>query len=331
MSPDFPFDSRLPLSDYRLFRTSDVDEAREEVARVFCDHQLIPLGRTALLDAAQHSVRLRQVGFNYIRYGAEVGIVPGELTDFYVLQATLRGTADVTSGCRTALARPGVVTIPAPHRRLAMRWRGDCEQIVLRVERSAVEAELRDLIDRPLPGPVEFDVTMPLHRSMARSWWRLVRHVVADLDDGGGLARHELAAGGVEHALITGLLLAQPHNYTAALNAPPRAPGAGCVRLAVDLIENQPQRALTVSSLAREAGVSVRALQLGFRRNLDTTPTDYLRRVRLQRARAELQAGGDGLTVSEVAWRWGFTHLGRFATAYRLRYGEPPSRTLRRF
>ena len=35
------------------------------------------------------------------------------------------------------------------------------------------------------------------------------------------------------------------------------------------------------------------------------------------------------LSVSEVATRWGFTHLGRFAGAYRLRYGVPPSQTLR--
>ena len=35
------------------------------------------------------------------------------------------------------------------------------------------------------------------------------------------------------------------------------------------------------------------------------------------------------VTVSEVAYRWGFTHLGRFAGAYRERFGETPSQTLR--
>jgi AraC-like DNA-binding protein len=33
--------------------------------------------------------------------------------------------------------------------------------------------------------------------------------------------------------------------------------------------------------------------------------------------------------VGEVAYRWGFTHLDRFAGAYAKRFGETPSATLR--
>lgn len=43
--------------------------------------------------------------------------------------------------------------------------------------------------------------------------------------------------------------------------------------------------------------------------------------------------GGDPArrhTVAEVAYRWGFAHLGRFAHDYRARYGESPSTTSRR-
>jgi AraC-like DNA-binding protein len=39
---------------------------------------------------------------------------------------------------------------------------------------------------------------------------------------------------------------------------------------------------------------------------------------------------GDGTTVTEVALRFGFAHTGRFAAAYRRRYGQAPSATLRR-
>ena len=37
-----------------------------------------------------------------------------------------------------------------------------------------------------------------------------------------------------------------------------------------------------------------------------------------------------GATVAAVAARWGFGHPGRFATAYRARFGEPPGTTLHR-
>jgi AraC family ethanolamine operon transcriptional activator len=35
-------------------------------------------------------------------------------------------------------------------------------------------------------------------------------------------------------------------------------------------------------------------------------------------------------TVTEVAFRWGFWHLSRFAREYRSMFGESPSETLRR-
>lgn len=77
--------------------------------------------------------------------------------------------------------------------------------------------------------------------------------------------------------------------------------------------------------------VSVRSLQEGFRRSLDTTPVAYLRRVRLEKARDELTAAEPGTTsVTEVATRWGFVHLGRFSSTYARAFGERPSETLRR-
>ena len=57
----------------------------------------------------------------------------------------------------------------------------------------------------------------------------------------------------------------------------------------------------------------------------------YLRDARLDRVRAELAdlTGAPGVKVTEVAMKWGFHHLGRFSAAYRQRFGESPSETLR--
>jgi len=75
----------------------------------------------------------------------------------------------------------------------------------------------------------------------------------------------------------------------------------------------------------------VRALQQGFARHLETTPSGYLRQVRLGRVREALLAGdADTMTVAAVASGWGFFSLGRFAAQYREAYGESPSQTLRR-
>ena len=56
----------------------------------------------------------------------------------------------------------------------------------------------------------------------------------------------------------------------------------------------------------------------------------YLRRLRLQKVHEELVTAAPGaVSVTEVAARWGFAHLGRFAAAYRSEFSERPSETMR--
>ena len=76
--------------------------------------------------------------------------------------------------------------------------------------------------------------------------------------------------------------------------------------------------------------MSVRSLQEGFRQHVGSAPMTYLQHVRLVRAHETLRrADPQRVTVASVAHRWGFAHLGRFASAYRSRFGISPSETLR--
>jgi len=102
------------------------------------------------------------------------------------------------------------------------------------------------------------------------------------------------------------------------------------VRRAVRFIEDNAARDIASSDIAAAASVSIRALQLAFRRHLDTTPMAYLRRVRLAHAHSELEtAHEDELTVMTVASRWGFGNPGRFAKLFRDEFGRTPSEVLR--
>lgn len=102
------------------------------------------------------------------------------------------------------------------------------------------------------------------------------------------------------------------------------------LRVALDFLEAHADRDVSVGDVARAAHVSVRAVQLAFRRHLDTTPLAHLRAIRLRRAHEDLIAADPGrATVAIVAGRWGFVNASRFAARYRQVYGQPPSRTLR--
>jgi AraC-like DNA-binding protein len=99
---------------------------------------------------------------------------------------------------------------------------------------------------------------------------------------------------------------------------------------AISFIETDADIDITITDIARAAGVTTRAVQLAFRRHLDTTPAAYLRRVRLEQAHRQLQAADpDRESVTAVAYRWGFSSPSRFAAYYRRAYGVSPSHTLR--
>ena len=93
-------------------------------------------------------------------------------------------------------------------------------------------------------------------------------------------------------------------------------------RLAVDAVP-------TIVDICNLLGVSERTLQYAFRRYVDMAPLAYLRLCRLNKVRATLRAS-DPLTttVTAVAMRFGFMHLGRFAIEFRRMFGETPSATL---
>lgn len=102
------------------------------------------------------------------------------------------------------------------------------------------------------------------------------------------------------------------------------------VRRALAYMESHLREDIAVTDIAGASYVTVRALQLAFRRHLDTTPMGHLRELRLRAAHEQLKRSSpdDGHTVTAVAATWGFGHPGRFAAAYRTRYGRSPQTTL---
>lgn len=98
------------------------------------------------------------------------------------------------------------------------------------------------------------------------------------------------------------------------------------VRRAVTFIDENAHRTISIADIAAAAGVTGRAVQLAFRRHLDTTPMRYLRRVRLNRAHHDLRAAAatDPTTITRVAARWGFPDYRSFIAAHRQSYGVSP-------
>jgi AraC-like DNA-binding protein len=87
---------------------------------------------------------------------------------------------------------------------------------------------------------------------------------------------------------------------------------------------------MSVADLAVHCGVPDRTLRKHFRVFMAASPLKYWRQLRLAGVRGCLLDRPQNASITEVAIRFGFGHLGRFAQDYRKHFGETPSATLER-
>ena len=73
--------------------------------------------------------------------------------------------------------------------------------------------------------------------------------------------------------------------------------------------------------------MSERTLQYAFLQHTGQSPKRFIRSYRLGRVRDELLSVDERESISAVAARWGFSHMGQFARYYRDQFGELPSHT----
>jgi len=313
-------------------RSTDLDEVRSFGGRYFYPRRFLrTLPGAGRLDAGFDLLRVGPVTIGDVWYGADVTLGYDDPDGYQVgvpmggcLLATQGGRSIVGAGDRAPVFRVGEDVV-------LDRWSGDCRQLGVKIQPYALESRLRALLEEPVDVPLRLPAELDIGAGAGRSWAALVRFAAAEFHHAGGALDVPRFAASVCEALITGLLLALDHPYSAALHRSVRAYRPQPVRRAIDAVQARPEHPFTVAELAASAGVGVRTLQAGFHRYVGKSPLAYLRDVRLARAHAELLAGDPaGTTVAAVAHRWGFAHVGRFAGAYRARYGTMPSATLRR-
>lgn len=320
------------LADHHVYATTDVGDAERLGRQIFGRHRVTVLDAApAAFLASMHAVRFRDLTMAYLDFGAGVQLTIQRLPDDYSVFMAMIGESETVNRGRRALANSVMAVVPAPGTQAVMRWGVGSPHLVIRVDRDALELHLTRLIGRSLDRSVEFELQLDMTPDSANRWSAAIQLLHSELFHGGSLLHLGLGTGPLEEFVMSALLYSHRSNYTEVLARPERSPGRRAVRKALDYIESHLSEQVEVAELAVAAGVGVRSLQQGFREELNCTPLAYVRDRRLDRVRLELLDAGpdDHLTVTDVAVRWGFTHLGRFAVAYRQRFGESPSQTLR--
>jgi AraC-like DNA-binding protein len=313
-----------------VLQTSDVDQARELLRQAYLPMEVHPIGSDRF-DLYMNAVQLQVMTAGYIRFASQVMLHAPDVRSYHIA-IPLSGQAtntwdDGQQQIATTSESAGIFTPGMP---VDITWSTGCGQICLMIPAQEMRQQLEAMLDQSVLAPVEFERSLDLNTTSSASWLQLVTILGREADRPQGLFRHPLAMQTLQHLLIQGLLLMQPHNYTDALSKDEISAPRGAVRRAIELMRAHPETSWTTGELAQEVGVSARALQKGFARSDELPPMTYLRHLRLHRAHSELlDASPRSVTVTAVASRWGFLHFGRFAQQYCQIFGEPPSVTLR--
>ena len=314
------------------FCTSDLSVASEALRRFYVPHDLHVTSRRQFeLDSTM--VNSGNVRVGQLTFGTDVEVACQADTGSYVLSYTTSGSIEVSSGQRQATAGPSRATLLAVGKSSRFDMPKDASLVTMSFERADLETELSTMLGCRIVRPIVFDFATDMGSEPGRSFLdtlELFRHQATCADTLS--AAHPAFAAGLAKATITGLLLTFPHNYTDELVRGNDTAGLPpTIDRAVRAVEESPTTIHRADDLARLAGLSLRALEAGFERYVGQPPMAYVRRVRLDRARAQLLAGdAHSVNVSDVANRWGFSHLGRFSATYRATFGENPSATLLR-
>lgn len=317
------------LARYEVCRTRDVEEARYWGGKIFCENHICNLDTKSTLNTRIFYRKVGGIGIGRMSYGANVTIKPDVLDTFALIQMPIRGQEKIMIGGETVLCTPRQGVVINPHSRSVFNHEADTEKLIIRVERNLLDRYCQQLLGRTLRHTVEFDSNMPLTTEAGARWLRMVGWVYDCLSVDDELS--PLMASQMESGLITMLLTNQPHSYSQELCAEGPSLAPSFVKRVERYIEEHAHEPISIVDMAEHAGVSSRSLFTGFRRYRNTSPMTYLKEIRLRRVNEELRRLSPGSdTVTAVAFRWGFSHLGHFTTDYKRRFGESPSETLAR-
>jgi AraC-like DNA-binding protein len=311
----------------------DLDGARDWMAAICGPHWLRVHSPQHL--QFHHSgtvLRAMSTTLGYVEYGTDVtvSVSTDSPLNCYSISLPLSGEQELAAHGRLWQSDQDKGLIVSPHEAQDLEIAGNCRKIIVAIPRPALRQVLEGLLHRPLDTPLTFQPGMDAASGDQAAWWRMVKFMLAEMERSGPLVNHLQMAGDLEQALLKGLLLSQPHNYSEALVDALSPSCPHYLLRARQFIQDNARENLTLEDIERAAGVSRYKLFDGFGQHFGQAPMAYLKKYRLEAVRRDMLVDRSERNISSIAMGWGFTHLGRFSSDYKKLFGEAPSETLKR-
>jgi AraC-like DNA-binding protein len=316
------------------FRGSSFDNMIETLGGAFGAFSAEPVGRARDfhwgIDLAASGNAVLVSGYHQDEF--QFNIEPTSTTAEYLsLVIPRNGGMGVTYGGRTAEAGPGKLLIYNNFEPNSVLMYGQANLIdELLINWSVILQTVGQIFEKPLNGSLDLLPELDLNTPAGQTISNLAATMMHGMRDDGPLLRSPMAMANLTQALADLVVRLVPHRLSHLLDKKPCLIAPRHVRRAIEFMQANINQPITIPMVAEAAGVSVRALQTGFRAFRDTSPAAYLMTLRLRAARQDLLDPGNNQAVNEICLKWGFFHFGRFSAAYRAAYGENPSDTRKR-
>lgn len=321
------------LENYEILASNELHEMQDMLAQMTETHKVDVIGKGHEIKASLRSAAFSDLNLMHVTYGHvpthvrtyendEEALLLFVLTDgvagvehkgeeFEISRTTglMRDARDPLSARQNAFAS---FVVPLPN------------DVLKRHAASLSGKEVRDF-------EISFDPALDLNSSNGKHLRNTV-HYIADALDGPLRGSDNAIVLDCFRDLLLSSVLSLASNYRMEL-LQQRQPSDRIVpyyvKRAREYIHEHAASSITLEALAGHAGCGYRTLQIAFNDIYGMSPMAYVKHVRLSFAHNDLLSAADGVSVRDVALKWGFTHMGWFSKIYMERFGILPSQTLR--
>ncbi|WP_231744830.1 AraC family transcriptional regulator [Mycobacterium sp. IS-1590] len=329
ISNSAPGAQHLARSHVEISEPADVDEFLEDAYGVKMrltfksrDHHEGPL-------LTHVRATVGPLTFDDVTVAGQAEVHPDPLNRVAAIWPTAGRVVSACDGLHSEAKAGEVAMLTQPHLPHRARFE-DAHVTAVLIDPPVVAGVATGLPTAQAPLPIRFSSFSPIDDAAARLWKQTTRYIRDAVLTDGALATPLV----VGHAsrLLAAVTLATFPNTAATESRPHDRTDTKPVllRRAIEFMDANVCNDIALADIAEAVHVTPRAVQYMFRHHLDTTPLQYLRRLRLHYAHQQLLAADRSSdTVTDIAARWGFAHTGRFAVLYRQTYGQSPHTTLR--
>ena len=318
------------LDKYRVYRSTNLEEIRRLTSAKIRDHRIEAVNANERVQATHNVAELDGLSIHVIQYAMSSLIQCEPLSRFYLVVLPVNGNVRMVAGDYDHVcdARSGAV-IPNDLR-FVLHWEAGATAVVLQIEKQRLEQKLETYLGFAVKRRVRFDQWIDTETGAGAFLRATLLMVIDQLDRNPWHEINPLLSNEFAEALMATLLRSSFHNYRHLVGGISHGPLPPAIKSAMAFIRENLKEDMQINDLADAVGISPRAIQTMFKKYFRMTPVHYIRAMRLAEIRRELldMKKSDRRSLTELAQKWGFNHLGRFSAYYRKAYHENPSQTL---